>query len=265
WGAPLIARELESGTYRLAWTQSVTHTRWLAVKVGVIGLASMAVAGLLSLMVTWWSALFDRVALSPFATFDERDIVPIAYAALGFALGVTVGVLIRRTVPAMAITAVAFVAIRLAVVLWVRPNFAPARHLKVPDTLYLFGRPSTGSPNPSDWITSVQTVNRAGRVIGQNGFIPGSGVRFAAGGHGITVGGVGSCPDIRVPLSPGQAGFSPGPYVERCFNQLGIHDVLTYQPASRYWAFQWYELAIFIALALLLVGLCFWWVRHRLA
>ena len=37
WGAPLVARELETGTYRLAWTQSVTRTRWLAVKLAVVG------------------------------------------------------------------------------------------------------------------------------------------------------------------------------------------------------------------------------------
>jgi hypothetical protein len=40
--------------------------------------------------------------------------------------------------------------------------------------------------------------------------------------------------------------------------------VLTYQPASRYWAFQWYETAIFLALALALAGFSFWWVRRRL-
>src|SRR6185312_4340199 len=54
WGAPLVAREIERGTFRLAWTQSVSRRRWLAIKLGVIGLASMAVAGVLSLMVTWW-------------------------------------------------------------------------------------------------------------------------------------------------------------------------------------------------------------------
>src|SRR5271154_498897 len=46
WGAPLLARELENGTYRLAWTQSVTRTRWLATKITLVGLASIAVAGL---------------------------------------------------------------------------------------------------------------------------------------------------------------------------------------------------------------------------
>src|ERR1700745_2821550 len=35
WGAPLISREFEAGTFRLAWTQGVTRTRWLAGKLGV--------------------------------------------------------------------------------------------------------------------------------------------------------------------------------------------------------------------------------------
>jgi len=56
WGAPLVTREIEAGTFRLAWTQSVTRARWLAVKLGLIGLASMAAVGLLSLMVGWWAS-----------------------------------------------------------------------------------------------------------------------------------------------------------------------------------------------------------------
>ena len=38
----------------MAWTQSVTRTRWLAVKLAVVGAGSVLAAGLLSLMVTWW-------------------------------------------------------------------------------------------------------------------------------------------------------------------------------------------------------------------
>jgi hypothetical protein len=264
WGAPLIARELETGTYRLAWTQSVTRTRWLAVKVGVVGLASMAVAGLLSLMVTWWSAPFDRVTMNPFGSFDERDLVPVAYAAFAFALGVTLGVLTRRILPAMATTTVAFVATRLAVFLWVRPNLTAPLHLTVPDIIGA----SPVTPNPRDWITSTQTINAAGRVIGENGIV-GSGLRVGFGKtHGVTISGVGSCPHITFPTPIGQA-VGPGPagplLAQRCLDQLGVRDLLAYQPASRYWTFQWYELAIFIVLALLLVRICFWWVRRRLA
>ena len=64
-GAPLVARELETGTHRLAWTQSVSRTRWLAVKVAVIGLVGMAVTGLVSVFVTWWAHPLDRVQIGP--------------------------------------------------------------------------------------------------------------------------------------------------------------------------------------------------------
>ena len=53
WGAPLIARELEAGTFRLAWNQSVTRTRWTLVKLALVGLTAMAIAGLASVLVSW--------------------------------------------------------------------------------------------------------------------------------------------------------------------------------------------------------------------
>jgi hypothetical protein len=82
WGAPLIARELEAGTHRLVWNQSITRTRWLAIKLGLIGLAAMTVAGLGSLAVDWWSSPIDKTAtdfprMEPLL-FDSRGIVPWA-------------------------------------------------------------------------------------------------------------------------------------------------------------------------------------------
>jgi len=35
WGAPMVARELEAGTHRLVWSQSITRTHWLATKFGM--------------------------------------------------------------------------------------------------------------------------------------------------------------------------------------------------------------------------------------
>ena len=84
-------------TYRLAWTQSVTRTRWLAVKVALVGLASIAVAGLSSLMITWWFSPIEKVNMNGasqlggnrFApgAFSEHGIVPFGYAAFAFAVG----------------------------------------------------------------------------------------------------------------------------------------------------------------------------------
>jgi hypothetical protein len=273
WGAPLVARELENNTFRLAWTQSVSRTRWLGTKLGLVGLASMASAGLLSLMVSWWSSPFDRIAGSPFSPsyFDRRDLVPIGYAAFAFALGVTAGVLIRRTLPAMAATLVAFIGVRLAFFEWVRPHLMTPRTVT---TAFLAPSPnalaSSSALPQSDWIISEQTINGAGRVIGQHGgFGPNGnfGVNVSPTTGRITLSDGQACPSsIRV-LRPGHL-VRTAPHssaIQECLDKLHLRQVVTYQPASRYWAFQWYETAIFVALALVLAGFCLYWVRRRLA
>ena len=124
WGAPLVARELESGTYRLAWTQSVTRRRWLSVRVALVGVAALVVAGLASWLVSWWFAPLDAVNMNRFdpSVFTARGVVAIGYAGFAFALGVAAGTLTRRTLPAMAATLLGFIAARIAFTLWVRPH-----------------------------------------------------------------------------------------------------------------------------------------------
>jgi hypothetical protein len=280
WGAPLIARELETGTFRVAWTQSVTRQRWLAVKLGLTGLASMAVAGLLSLILTWWFSPIDRVQLNRLtpAMFGVRGVTPIGYAAFAFALGVTAGVLIRRTVPAMAATLVAFTGTRLAVTYWVRPNLiAPLRvisALVMPAGNGPAPVPGAGVVKPGDLVLSDQVINGAGRIIGQNGGIGPNGDLGFRVTHG-TVGlvGVGACPNKFPapggPLSGGVRGGGSPPAgfnaaAQECIDKLGLREVVAYQPLSRYWALQWYETLIFTGLAIVLAGLCFWWVRRSL-
>ena len=93
WGAPLLARELETGTFRVAWTQSVTRTRWLTTKVVLVGVASVVVTAAFTLIVAWWSGPLNRVTAGRFTPgpFGQRGITPIAYAAFAFALGVAAG------------------------------------------------------------------------------------------------------------------------------------------------------------------------------
>jgi hypothetical protein len=237
----------------------------------------MAAAGLLSLMVTWWSSPFDRLTDSPFSpsSFDRRDLVPLGYAAFAFVLGVTAGVLIRRTLPAMAATLVAFIGVRAAFFEWVRPHLMTPLRTLIP----LDAQPGVvlgpagyayGHINAADWIISAQTINGTGRVIGENGGIgPNGALDFSISPNGtLAMSGVGTCPE-KVPAGSVPHLGAPSPAfkraVQECVDKFHIREVLSYQPSSRYWAFQWYETAIFLGLALVLAGFCFWWVRRRLS
>ncbi len=247
WGAPLLTRELESGTHRLAWSQGFTRTHWLAVNLAVIGAASMAAAGLFSLMVTWSASRIDAVNmnwLQP-TVFSERGIVPVGYAAFAFALGVTAGMLIRRTVPAMAVTLAVFTAAQF-VMRAIRQHLIPPAQVTSPikglTSLGIRmtpgggGRLSVTPPAniPGAWILGNQTVNAAGQAAGSIA-VPATGPLS-----------IQSC-------GPGQA--SPQACLAGLY-KAGYRQLLTYQPASRIWAFQWYETAIFLGLAVALVAFC---------
>jgi hypothetical protein len=240
-GAPLIARELETGTFRLAWTQSVTLRRWLAVKLGLIGLAAMAIGGLLTWMVDWWmrpvDAALNQNLFDP-ATFSVHGVAPIGYAAFAFALGVTAGVLLRRVVPAMAATLAGFVVARLAVEYGVRPNLASPLHKTLPVSLSVNGSTGTSSlmsqvSIPNAWVRSTEVLDKSGHAVSAQSLL-----------H--------SCAASALP--------NPAA-VHACVHKL--HAVVAYQPASRFWPFQWAEMSIFLVAALALCGFTYWWLQHR--
>ena len=256
WGAPLIAREVETRTSVLAWTQSITRTRWLVVKLTLTGLAAMAVTEALSLMYAWWAdpigkaidlggstSLFsgDRFSSLAFAT---HGITPLGYAAFAFTLGTAAGALIRRTVPAMAVTLVIFAAAQVAMPLWVRPHLIP------PDRTIAAIGPVPGDNQavgldygnltavavpgqPGAWIISSGAINPAGQQVTT---LPAT----CAGAAGAKAD------------SPGQ-----------CLNSQGYREAISYEPASRYWPLQWIETGIFLGLALGLAGCCFWRLNRR--
>jgi hypothetical protein len=253
WGAPLVTREIEARTFPLAWNQSVTRTRWMAVKLGVVGLLAMATAGLLSLMVTWWSSPIDTslglgttsgfnlTRLGP-TLFDSRDITPVGYAALAFAVGVTAGVLLRRTVPAMAATLATFAAVQVAWAIWIRQHLIapvhtvvalnPANVFQVKDVdnnLIISAMPNFTQQGA--WVLSSQIVDKSGHPA-----------------------------HITAPQICFGNNFQP---CQAWIGRLHLRQVVSYEPASRFWDFQWAETAIFLALALALGGFCTWWIRRR--
>jgi len=271
WGAPLVARELETGTFRLAWTQSVTRSRWLWVRLAIMTLAAMVVAGALTFMVAWWSSPIDRLRQTPFGYFDRHGVVPVAFAAFAVVLGAALGAVLRRTLPAMAATLAVFVAARLFVSSWLRPRLWPPIHLT---TTFVGPTPSApptsiaGVPGErSAWIVSTTIYDRSDHVVGHNGGIGSNGLfefRQANGSRAADFVGMGRCPN-RFPVPTRTANASPFNHAAReCVGSFHLHAVIAYQPASRYWPLQGLESAVFVVAALLVAGFTWWWVRRRL-
>ncbi|MEV8092058.1 ABC transporter permease [Streptomyces nigra] len=134
-GAALVGRELESGTARLAWTQSVSPARWLAAKLAVpaaLLVAGMTVLTLLHRLV-WTSDSSLRTTIgaadwhqSP--AYEANGTLATAYALLGLAVGALAGLLLRRAVPALGTAVLALGA--LTIVLGdLRPYLWPVRTL----------------------------------------------------------------------------------------------------------------------------------------
>ncbi|HEX6450722.1 MAG TPA: ABC transporter permease subunit [Trebonia sp.] len=270
WGAPLIARELETGTCRLAWNQSITRTRWLTVKLTLTGVAAMAVAEAFSLLQAWWAAPIGKaVGLGGSASimdegwfgyfvFPTHGITPLGYAAFGFALGVTTGLLIRRAVPAMAVTVAIFAAVQFVMPLWVRPHLIPpSRTIATIEAAganvysisgyrmavtgirgYTMAVTGTAVPgHPGAWLTSSGAVNVAGQPVSA---IPAA---------------------CQSAIPSVQAGGSPA--LNNCLASHGIRVAESYQPVSHFWLLQWAETGMFLLLALALAWYCIWRLNRR--
>ncbi|MGW3911851.1 hypothetical protein ACWEBX_10020 [Streptomyces sp. NPDC005070] len=106
----LTARELENGTARLAWTQSVTPARWLAAKLAVPALFVTVGTGLLVVLYRMlWSAHSNLLlaGIGPRALYFSIGPATVAAPLLGLAVGAFAGLALRRTLPALAVAGLA--------------------------------------------------------------------------------------------------------------------------------------------------------------
>ncbi|MFI5802474.1 ABC transporter permease [Streptomyces sp. NPDC051561] len=107
-GAPLVAGDLETGTAKLVTAQSVSRLRWLTMKFALPAALIALCTGLLGIVFRWWwtpvRGRTDVLEWTSAAIFNVTGIMPVAYALLTFTVGVTVGVLLRRTLVSMVVT-----------------------------------------------------------------------------------------------------------------------------------------------------------------
>jgi hypothetical protein len=263
-GAPAVAGEVETGAVNFAWTQSVTRGRWLMAKAGWLLLAAAVWGGCVSALVTWWSgprnALYGN-ALQP-NDFDMQGIVPVAYALFGMALGIAAGALLRRTLPAIAVTLAGFVAVRVVIAQVVR-----AHYMTAVTTYYSVSgnwRPASGS-----WVLGGGVVDKSGQVIAVPDIVVNQGgVPNVI--QGVPVSDLSAACKALIPAAvrtmtraTPNGGRLPMSHLASCIASAGFRQFTSYQPISRYWAFQSIETAIFLALAAALVALGFAVVHRR--
>jgi len=231
-GVPLVARELEQRTHLLVWMQSITRLRWLAVKLALILGIGLGVFAILMALLIWWYAPIAQFngSFTSKVFYDFSGPVWLAAAVLGLALGIFAGALTRRTILAIFVTIVLFLAIRLPVGVFWRPYFQPPITITWPHAPGTFKDMPPVTLSPQDWIISSGWLDAQGNRI--------QGVHSCSGGQTL----------------------------DQCLQANGIHaNYLTYQPADRFWTFQWIETGIYLAFAALALGATVWLVRRRLS
>lgn len=231
--APFIL-ELESGTFRLAWTQSITRRRWLVGKLGVTIAIALLAALVLTVLMTWWRTPFDHLhGRMTSDVFDFEGIVGFGYVLFALGLSLAIGVVSRRTAPSVIGGFVGYVVARLSVQGELRPNYeAPLTR-----TWQAFG--ARGPDLSKAWILSENPSDKFGHSAALLGPIPACERAINAGTKIAS----------RDCLARHGAAFN--------------HAV--YQPASRFWLFQGIETALFGGVALALIAFAAWWVHERVS
>lgn len=230
--APFVA-EFERGTFRLAWTQSVTSRRWLATRLPLIVAAAIAASLLFTLLLTWWRGPLDDVNGRMVDSFSLEGIVPIAYTLFAAALVIAIGVVLRRTAAALGLALVLFFAARVVIENWARPNYA--------------------EPLAETW---VEDAGAEPDLRGAWAFSEANELRITDGGQ----------PDPTVVQSCVTDVAGKG-LDGACLAEHGIvaYTTVVYHPASRFWLFQSMEAGIFAAFTVALLVFSVWWIRKRIS
>ena len=243
-GAPLLARELETGTFRYAWTQGIGRSRWTLAKLVLLAVSAAAAAAAISVLISWYyqpyfathNQVLSLSEASPFAggLFDLREVAFAAWTLAAFAIGALAGMLIRRVVPAIVATLAAYTGLAIAAGNFLRQHYMTpllTSNLSVPGSAWISsqwwtkgGRFAFASQPPESLLQQLCSSSRAG--------------------------------PLGKPLH--QTFF-------QCLSQHGYTTWTSYQPISRFWPFQWIEGGWLLALSVLLIAATIWLARRRAA
>ncbi len=242
-GAPLLAREFETGTFRYAWTQGFGRVRWTVAKLAPLAVAVTGAAAAFSLLFAWaFQPLLDTPTYGPSPlepwVFNLLGVGFAAWTLAAFAIGSLAGVLVRRVTPAMGVALAVWAALAFTTGAYLRPHYAAplaAAGSDVEAPAWVLSRAWLQNGQPAD----LAMINQALRPIDVQAVTP---ELFQPG-----------------PATPVNA--DPVPYLAK----HGFVHLTTYQPADRFWPFQWIEGGWLLLVSLLLLALTVWLVRRRAA
>jgi hypothetical protein len=237
-GGPMVARELETGTFRLSWTQGCGRSRWLLARlVPLAALATGAAAAVSALFSWYYRPLLQLGQDSPLAPqiFDLRGVAFAGWTLLAFTVSVFAGALTRRMIPAIVTAIAGWTGLLLAAVFCLREHYeAPLTGTGLIDS-------AAGTGQGVPWLLSQWWTAPGGRPASQAEIDALSRQLRLAGG-----------------LPTRQA-------VQQWFAEQGYVKMFTYQPASRFWHFQFIEGDWLLLLSVLLGTATVWLIRHRAA
>jgi hypothetical protein len=239
-GAPVLAREFETGTFRFAWTQGFGRARWTIAKLVPLAVAVTLAAGAFSFLVSWYiqpilGAGDSNGPLSP-SLFDLLGVALAAWTLVAFAMGALAGVVIRRVLPAIVATIAVWAGLAFGTGLVLRPHYA------------------------TQVVTSNPNIPAQALVINQGWFKGGNPVSLEMMNQTF------ARVDIRaVTIELWQPGPATPPNLDpvQYLIQHGFSQLTTYQPASHFWPFQLIECGWLLVLSLGLIAVTVWLVRRR--
>jgi ABC-type transport system involved in multi-copper enzyme maturation permease subunit len=239
-GAPILAREFETGTFRFAWTQGIGRTKWAIAKLAPLAIILTGVAVLIGFLFSWYyqpliAAGDNNGQLFP-TVFDLSGVALAGWTLIAFAIGVLAGALIRKVIPAMFVTLAVWTGLAALTGIFLRAHYIPP---VVSNSLT--------DPHPA-WVLSQNWI-----INGQPATLDGINRTLAA---------IDARADSFQIFSPGPstpANVDPFKYL----TQHGYMLLTTYQPDSRFWTFQLIEGVALLALSLLMLGATVLLVRRR--
>jgi ABC-2 family transporter protein len=231
-GAPLLARELEHGTFRFAWTQGAGRTRWAVSTLVLPAVLLTAVTGAFTALFYWYFRPF-------LADGQVSEMLPLAFALLGaafaawtlfaYALAALLGAVFRRTLPAMAVTLVVYIALAISTATVIRPHYA------APVTMR-----GWNASSGAGWVLSSWVKTPSGRALSQ-----------------------GDLNNLTAHL-PASVQNSPSPDAFTSWlTQHGYTLWQSVQPDSRFWQFQLTEAGWLLAVSAAFIAGTVWLVRRR--